>query len=313
VCSVIETVNGNTVDAVYVVAQRFINGAYVQYVERLADRFFPYGVEDAWSVDCGLQTAPQVSSQPGFLTVSGNASAIGNTVTLLDSDADFTSTMATNNWVLRTGGGIYKITAFTSATQVTATVVRVPSLINAYTGQALSDPLGYTIWQPVTTVSGLTQLAGQSVVGVADGVAIGPITVSGGGAVTLPQAATKVTLGLSFTPQLKTLRLDLGQPTVQSKRKKLPAATIRVADTLGLQMGTSFANAVTLKDLTLGNHNIADNTTISDLYSGDAFVILDQLWQEPGQLCIQQNLPYPATILGVMPQVAVGDTRSVKE
>jgi hypothetical protein len=314
VCSVIETVNGNTVDAVYVVVQRFINGSFVQYVERMADRFFTYGAEDSWSVDCGLQTAPAVSDNTPLL-FTGDGSAIGNTLTLTDTDitAPFTAAMATQNWVVRANGGMYKITGFTSTNVVTAVVVRVPPQLNPYTNTPYPAVNGYTIWQPVTTVSGLTQLAGQSVVGVADGVAIGPLTVSGGGSVTLPQAATKVTLGLSFTPQLKTLRLDLGQPTVQSKRKKLPSAMLRVADTLGLQMGTSFANAVSLKDLTLGNHNIADNTTITDLYSGDAFVILDQLWQEPGQLCIQQNLPYPATILGVMPQVAVGDTRSVKE
>ena len=62
VCSVIETVgNGNVVDAVYVVVQRAVNNTYVTYVERMADRYFTYGYEDAWSVDCALQTTPALS------------------------------------------------------------------------------------------------------------------------------------------------------------------------------------------------------------------------------------------------------------
>ena len=311
VCTVFETVVGNTVDAIYVVVQRIVNNQVVQYIERMADRYFPYGYADSWSLDCALQTIPQVTNAT-VVAITGDASAVGNTVTLTDTAGlPFTLTMATNNWVLRTNGGIYRITGFTSTSVVTASVVRV-GVLNPYSTAAFSSSLGYTIWQPVTTISGLSQLENQTVVGVADGVAVGPLSVSATGSVTLANAATKVTLGLAFIPQLKTLRLDQGQPTIQSKRKKLPAATLRVADTLGLQVGTSFANAVTCKDFTLGNLNIADNVTVTDLYSGDGFVILDQLWQEPGQLVVQQNLPYPATILSVMPQATVGDTPNAR-
>lgn len=323
VCSVIETINGNVVDAVYVIAQRVVNGTTVQYVERMADRYFPYGYEDSWSVDCGLQTAPE-ASPAGMLTITGAANTVGNSVTLTDTvDAPFTNTMATNRWIVRAGGGIYEITGYTSTSIVTATVSRVPSLINAYSGIA-TLVIGFTIWKPVTTVSGLTQLEGQSVVGVADGAPIGPLTVSNTGTVVLPNAATKVTLGLKYLPQLKTLPLDLGEPTAQSKRKKLPALSLRVADTLGLQVGTSFANAVTVKDLQIGaipSNSTGPGQQVTDLVNPswgdlvnpdyqpiDARQILDQLWQEPGQVCIQQNLPYPATILGVMPEVTLGDT-----
>ena len=220
--------------------------------------------------------------------------------------------MAASNWIVRANGGIYTITAYTSTSVVSAQVVRVPPQLNPYTSTPY--PIhGYTIWQPITTVSGLTQLEGQNVVGVADGVAVGPLLVSATGSVTLATAATKVTLGLAYTPQMKTLRLDTGQPTIQSKRKKENAATLRVADTLGLSIGTSFANVVQMKDFTLNNLNITDNRSVTDLYSGDGRTILDQLWQEPGQICIQQNLPYPATILAIMPEVAVGDTPKTRE
>jgi hypothetical protein len=319
VCSAIENVNGNIVDAVYCIVQRVVNGNTVQYVERMADRYFPYGYEDSWSVDCALQTTPAVSPT-GNLTISGNASKIGNVVTLTDvANAPFTSTMATNNWVIRVGGGIYKITAFTSTSVVTASVVRAPALINTYTNTAF--PTSYTIWQPTSTVSGLTQSIGQSVVGVADGAAIGPFVVSATGSVALGLTATKITLGLAYLPQLQTLPLEPASQkgTTQSKRKKFPDIVLRVADTLGLQVGTSFANAVAVKDFQIGaipSQSTGPGQIVTDLVNPsispngnvtDGFTVNDPLWQEIGQLCIQQNLPYPATILGIIPSVVVGD------
>lgn len=325
VCSVIETVGpvgvtfGDVVDAIYVIVERTINGSVVQYVERMADRYFPFGCEDSWSVDCGLQTSPQ-STLTGQLVISGNASVVGNSVTLTDTaDAPFTSAMATNNWIVRANGGIYKITTYTSTSVVTATVVRVPQQLNPYTSAAFNVNNGWTIWEPVTTVTGLTQLEGESVVGVADGVAIGPLTVSGSGGVTLPSSASKVTLGLQFTPQLRTLSLDIGEPTAQGKRKRISAMILRVADTLGLQVGTTFSTLVTMKDFQLGA--IPSTSTgpsiVIDLVNPswapdqpviDGLQLSDPLWQENGQLCIEQNLPYPATITGIIPTIDLGDT-----
>jgi hypothetical protein len=312
VCSVIETINGNVVDAVYVIVQRFINGAYVQYVERMADRYFPYGYEDSWSVDCALQTAPQASPTTTVTIVNvgqGTGGNVGDVVDLLDvAGAPFTAGMI--GWIIRAGGGIYKITNFGNTAIVKATVIRVASLLNPYT-TAPYQVTGYTIWQPVTSVSGLTQLEGQQVVGVADGTAIGPLTVSAGGSVTLGLTASKVTLGLAFLPQLQTLPLDLGEPTVQGKRKKITGVTLRVADTLGLSIGTTFANVVPMKDFTLGNIPTTSSgpIAVTDLVDGDGRTIIDQDWQEAGNYCIEQALPYPATILGAMPEVTIGDTK----
>jgi len=301
------TADGNVVDAVYVIVERYIGGALVQYVERMADRYFYYGYEDSWCVDCALQTAP-ARTQTTRLSFTA-AATIGTSGTLIDIDNAGVFTGGMVGSVVRAGGGIYTITAFTDASHVTATLTRVPNNVNSYTGLALPAS-GYTIWTPVSSVSGLTQIANLSVTGVADGKVITG-TVSGGGTLALGGTYTKVTIGLAYTPQIQTLALDLGEPTVQSKRKKLPAVTFRVADTLGLQVGTSFSNLTTVKDFQLGAIPTQSNgpVTVTDLFSGDGRQILDQLWQEIGQLSIQQNLPYPATILGVMPEVVVGDSQ----
>jgi hypothetical protein len=311
VCSVVETVGtGNVVDAVYVLVERRLpDSTLVPYIERMADRYFSYGYEDSWSVDCALQTQPALSFLAP-LSIFGDVSAAGNPVTFQEfAHAPFTSTMATNNWIVRTNGGIYKITSFTSAQQVDAVVVRPPPVFNYYNNQSLLIYGGFTIWTPITSVSGLTQLIGQSVVGVADGVAVGPYTVSALGTVALGLTATKVTLGLAYLPQLQTLPLDLGEPTVQGKRKKITGLTLRVADTLGLQVGKTFATVVAMKDFILGNVPTTSTgvAKVTDLVNGDGRTIIDQEWDTAGNYCIQQNLPYPATILGAMPETTVGD------
>lgn len=75
-----------TVDAVYTVVQRTINGNVVQYIERFAERIFPNGLASAWTVDCGLQysgaaaTAFQGAEFLAGQTVTGLATdSLGNT------------------------------------------------------------------------------------------------------------------------------------------------------------------------------------------------------------------------------------------
>ena len=161
---------------------------------------------------------------------------------------------------------------------------------------------------PQTTFMGAQHLAGLTCTGLADGVIIPPFVMPASGTFTLGTAASKVTVGLAFLPQLQTLYLDTGNPTIQSKMKKIPATTIRVTETLGLRIGTDFGDLVPMKDLVRGNVGSMTNALVTDLVTGDARTFLDPKWQEQGVFCIDQPYPYPASILGVVPQLTVGDT-----
>jgi hypothetical protein len=294
------------VDGVYWVVQRVVNGVTVQYIERMADRIFPYGVEDAWCVDAGLQSVQVVTNPNTTLTFSA---ASGNGVTVTANNAVFGGPTVGN--VIRTGNGVMTIT-IASGTTATVNITQPITFVNPYTGLPWPAIGGTWAMTPTfTTFTGLDHLIGQQVVGLADGTPVGPLTVTyvgGVASVTLPNAASKVTLGLAFTPQLQTLQLDLGEPTVQGKRKKISACTVRVKDALGLQFGTSFTTLVTMKDFIIGNVGSASNKIVTGLVTADARTIADPLWQVPGQYCLQQPLPYPATILGVIPEIEVGDT-----
>lgn len=218
VATVTEQVAFGYVDATYFVVQRVVNGFTVQYIERMAERIFPTGTQDAWAVDAGLS---------------------------------YNST-------------------------------------------------------PATVFSGLDHLEGMQVIGLADGEVV-PLTTVAGGSITLATAASQVTLGLPFTPQLQTLGLDLGEPTVQGKRKKITGVTLRCAETLGLEIGRSFDSLVPMKDLVIGNVGSMTNEEVTGLVTGDARTNVDPLWDVPGQYCIEQPSPLPATILGVIPEIVVGD------
>lgn len=165
---------------------------------------------------------------------------------------------------------------------------------------------------PATTFSGGQHLAGLTVTGLADGELIPSFTMPINGTFTLTTAASQVVVGESFVCDLQTLPLELGEPTVQGKAKKIPSVDVRVADTLGLKIGSDFTHLTPMKDLIRGN--VSSMLTgqsvqrVTDLISGDARTFLDPTYTVPGQYCIRQDLPYPATVLGVIPSVVVGDT-----
>lgn len=301
VCTVVEQGIAYPIDALYVVVRRYVNGEYVRYIERMAERLFPYGVEDAWCVDAGLESA---STAPAAnLTVLATS---GSAVTANADAAVFSS--ANTGQYIRVGGGI-GIMTYVSTTQITINFSQpITALIGlGPTGPWLAPSGTWTTWAPFTTFSGLNHLNGMQVSVNADGVFQGLFTVSGG-SITLTKAASKVIVGLPFFPQLQTLKLDVGEPTVQGKRKKVAALVVRCRETLGISAGKTFNTLVPMKDFVVGNLNLMTNQVVANLVSDDGRVVMDPAWTTDGQICIQQNFPWPVTVLGVIPEIVVGDS-----
>lgn len=163
---------------------------------------------------------------------------------------------------------------------------------------------------PATTFSGGEHLAGKTVQGLADGAVIPSFVMPASGTFTVSAAASKVTVGLGFTAQLQTLPLEVPvNETIQGKPKKIASVVVRVAAALGLKIGASFSRLVTMKDLVVGNVGSMlvgqETQVVSDLFTGDTRTILDPSYTVPGQYCIQQDQPLPATILGVIPEFSM--------
>lgn len=122
---------------------------------------------------------------------------------------------------------------------------------------------------------------------------------------------TTVTVGLGFSCLLQTLPIDVSHAQIQGQLKKIPYVDVRVHDTLGLLIGADFNHLTPMKDLIQGNvssmYTGQQSQVVTGLYSGDARTFLGPTYTVPGQYCIEQSLPYPASILGVFPTLVTED------
>jgi len=158
---------------------------------------------------------------------------------------------------------------------------------------------------PATVISGLAHLNSFYVSVLGDGVPMGQFLVTGG-TITLPSAVTRAVIGLPYTARFQTMQLDLGNEmqTVQGKRKRVAAASIRVRDTAGIKVGTTFSTLTPF----LPNVSSTDTMSMSTgLVTGDMRLIIDPSYNVHGQVCVQQDNPLPVTVLGIIPEVVVGD------
>lgn len=293
------------VDAPYIIVQRRTpDGIAFNSIERLMERTLTYGAEDAWSVDCGLRSTP--SFPAANLTISG----FSGTVTITASQAVFSPSSV--GQVIRAGGGIMTVTGYSSNNMVTANITQtITQNTPDNTPPAISNtpPLflsgNWSIATPQTQFFGLDFLAGQTINVNADGGVVNNIVVGPDGSFTIPNPASKVTAGLGFICQAQTMPLDVGEPTVQGKRKRIAAMNFKLASTRGLQVGRTLQTLTPMKDLT---NQVSLGTQIP-LISGDGRLVIGALYDVSGQVWMQVSDPLPATILGVIPEVVIGDTK----
>ncbi|HEX4500641.1 MAG TPA: hypothetical protein VH187_05625 [Scandinavium sp.] len=308
------TVTEGTVDATYVVVDRpRPDGTFIKMIERIAERTFQFGAEDAWCVDAGATSGHFTPTSDLNIIIGPRGNFVGAEVSFsAASPATFGPEMV--GWVIRAAGGKATVISFASDSAVLGRIT-LP-----FTDLLQDDvnPRGrpnlvlngfWAIDQPSDTIFGLSHLEGQTVSVLADGGVIRGLTVQNT-AVVLPAPVTHVTVGLGFQAQLQTMYLDLGQEanTIQGKRKKVNALTVRVKDSRGLKAGRTFSTLVPIKEL--------NRTTLIDqnipLITADERIIMDPLWDVPGQICLQVDDPLPCTVLGVVPEITVGDTGSGK-
>lgn len=302
----VASIQEGQVDAPYVIVQRTLPDGVtqVQWIERVMERTLTYGAEDSWSVDAGIRS----NLLPGPVTLSFSSGSVGPAV--ITSDSPFFNS-GSPGFVIRAGGGIAIIVSTISPVAVSVNITQAFPITpdNTPPASASTPPLflpgTWTYALPATQFFGLDYLIGQTVSINADGGVVTPQVVASDGSITLSQPASKVTAGLGFIAQGQTMPLDVGEPTVQGKRKKIAAVTFKVANTRGLYVGRTQSTLVAFKDM---NNQVALNTQIP-LVTGDARIVVDALYDPLGQYYFQVTDPLPATVLGVVPEVVIGDTK----
>ncbi len=223
------------------------------------------------------------------------SAVLAKPVTMTANVAVFGSTQVGD--VVRINGGLGYVLSIPTASQIIVNVTQ--ALTNTWPAAAGT----WSVTTPVQTIRGLDHLNGQQVSILADG-NVAPSQTVADGSITLDRAYSAITVGLPFTCQLQSLYIDVQSAggTIQSKRKTIPAVTVRMQDSRGVKVGPTFEALIEIKERTTEPMGQPIR-----LFTGDQRVVLPASYNVPGQICVQQDYPLPVTVLALLPELQVGD------
>lgn len=157
---------------------------------------------------------------------------------------------------------------------------------------------------PSATVPGLMFLEGETVTILADG-AVHPPQVVANGKVVLDYVASVVTLGYSYNSDAVTMPVDGGAQdgSSQGKIKRTHRVGFWLLDTLGLKFGPSMDELTEILVRTWGQAMGSATPLFTGVYRDRFEGTHDRL----GQIYWRCDGPFPATVLGVMPQIDTSD------
>ena len=155
-----------------------------------------------------------------------------------------------------------------------------------------------------STLSGLYHLRGQTLNILANGSSHPTAVVSDGG-VTLNFAVTTAAVGYSFTSSMQTLRLEAGSVdgTSQGKPKRIHGITLRLFETVGLEVGNSAAD---VDRIPFRDSSMAMDAAVP-LFTGDKDIEFRGGFDEDDRIYIQQSQALPMTILAFYPRLNTFD------
>jgi len=286
----ITTIQEGEVNAVYFSVQRFGS----RWIERQAQQQL-FQASDAWQLDGALSIA---SNYPAAqLDIGGQT---GTQIAIASAAIFALGHVGYHVHAVNSRGTIVQ---YDSPTQVRIAIdpARPFFAQSLYPGLWRLDPV-------LSVVTGLGHMEGTTVYALVDGVVQGPFTVAGG-AITLTTPGSQVVVGYRYQAQLQPLYIETPEAsTIQGKRKKVAAASIRVRNTQGLKYGPSFTS---LQPWMQGTSSTDEQPLLPywalGLYSGDQRIWLDQVFSIGGWVCVQQDDPYPATVISIIPELAQGD------
>ena len=152
-----------------------------------------------------------------------------------------------------------------------------------------------------TTLGGLWHLEGESLTILADG-NVHPEETVVNGQVTLDYPASRVHAGKGYQCDIETLSLEPGwRGTIQGRLKSLAGLKVRVEKTRGLWAGPDADHLYEQKE--------RDDERYGEpiaWYTGDKELSVQSFWTNDGRVFLRQPNPLPATVLAIIPELAVG-------
>ena len=290
-------------DFSYFLVQRTVNGSTMRYVERMQTRDFT-DIQDSFFVDSGLTLDNPVdisgftNANPVVITTA-TAHGLTNGDTVDISGIKVSDSSTTRGWAYDTDleGSGYTVA------NVTSTTFELQNNGSNVDGTSFSVyHSGGKVREAVTSISGLWHLEGQSVVALGNGYVERNLTVSNGG-ITLQNKASRVHVGLPYTSEMQTLRIDNGNvlDTIQGRNKKISRLSIRFEQSLGGWYGPDLDH---MREIKYGLP--AQYGQTPDWITGDKDLTMSPSWNKDGQIVVQQRDPLPMTLLALIPEVIPG-------
>lgn len=290
----------NKEDVLYVVVKRYINSAWVRYIERIATRLYS-DQEDAFFVDSGL-TYDGTNTGSVTMTVTGGTTwGPGEVLTITASSTKFVypgTTDVGDAIVLTDTAGIEYTLLILSTTSGTVATARVDKIIPAALRGVATTSWGFAR----NTIAGLTHLEGETVNVLADG-AVHPREVVASGSITLDVPAVVVQVGLPIVADLQTLPLamQIDSGFGQGRMKNVNKAWLRVYQSSGIWIGPDDTHLTEAKQRTTELYGDPPA-----LRSEEIPILLTPSWADSGHVFVRQSDPLPLTVAALVLEVSVG-------
>lgn len=160
------------------------------------------------------------------------------------------------------------------------------------------------------TVYGMQHLEGESVYGLFDGVPF-DLQVVTGGKIVLPQEANDIVIGLPFTSEAETSRIDVGAAdgTAQGKEKRINALVVSVWDSSEGEVGVWNDETGEIEwDAVPYSEAPYDEIQSNELRTTMTEPItVAPGYSKRGTLAFRQTLPLPFNMIAMMPQMHTFD------
>jgi len=287
----------------YFVVKRTIGNNTVRYIERTHERDFDF-IEDAFFVDSGLTldnpiTISSTTAANPVVVTTSSAHGLSDGDEVDISDIVWEPTVdGLGNEVQPSQLNGQRFTVANSTSTTFELQSEDGSAFNAYKS-------GGNVRLVVSSLSGLHNLAGQTVSYLADGSVNTGATVSATGTLTLARGSSRVHVGLPYTFTMQTLSPELddlrSKGAVHGRQVRPSKVIVRVERTVGFYAGTNGTNLVPARwreDELLGQP--------TQLFTGDKEVNINGTFSTDAGVMIRQIDPLPISVLMLTTELTVG-------
>lgn len=286
----VAVIPGDGEDEVWVLIEREINGSTVRYIEQFGPR--DWGDQDAaFMVDSGLSfdggSAISITNvtqaDPAVVTAAAHGFSDGQQVRIFDVDgmAELNeivfsvSSPATNTFELRDS---------------TDTVDIDSSSFTTYTENG-------SVFQVENTFDTLTHLEGVVVDIVGEGGFVGTERVTNS-TIILDDFYNTVHAGIGYDAKLLPMGLEIPGQQSQARTKRIIDVSVRLFESLGCEIGTSFTET----DPLIFRESTDLLEAATPLFTGDKNIDFDGDFETEGNIYVLSDKPLPLTVLAIIPE-----------